>query len=152
MGVALGTLTGGRLVGIGAGEEERKRLYRELRYISLLQIFLVVAIAGVVLLWALSKHDGLLDQVNMELLSPKVIAVLLVDLYFKKVSTTVAGTEFVLYAFVSTELWAASMPADIRATHVDVLSEFNRLEGILPDKVSPAEPTAEPTHTAPEIV
>jgi len=67
--------------------------------------------------------------------------VLLLDMYFKTVTTTVAGTELVLYAFVSTELWTASMPEDIRETHVEVLSDFNRLEGVSPaDRVYPAEP------------
>lgn len=114
---SLGIFTGLRILGIHTGDEERERLYKRIWFEYALRVLCGVGMLGALIAWLAEKHDGLRDYFQNELLTPEVLVLAIVDIFSKKVMTAICGTDFVLSAFLQTELWQDAMSLEAKDTH-----------------------------------
>jgi len=143
---SIGIVTGLRILSITSGDVERERLYGRIWFEYLLRVVCGLGLIGALIAWATAKHTGLREYVENELFTVEVILLMAIDILSKKVVTAVAGTDFVLHAFVSTELWYGAMPAETKDIHESEVQEMDMLlnpkaNGSAPD-LPPGSPKA----------
>lgn len=127
---SLSILTGVRLLNLQVGDEEREKMYTRIRGEYGLRLVCAVSTAGAIVAWANRKHKGLNEYVEYvleEILTPEVIAIVLIDAIARKIMTAVAGTDFVLGAFVSTEAWYIALPQSAKERHTSEVQEVDFL-------------------------
>lgn len=124
---SLGMLTGCRILSLKSGDAEREKLYKRVWLEYGLRMATATGIAASAIAWALTKHAGLQDYVQNELLNADVIIFTAIDVLAKKAVTAIAGTDIVLNAFVKTELWSAALPLDAKDTQQADVQELGQL-------------------------
>merc|ERR1719331_1149464 len=112
---------------IKSGDEQREKMYKRVWFEYALRVLCGVGIAGALVIWATIKHSGLRSYVEDELLTPEVIILAFIDMLSKKILTAIAGTDFVISAFVQTEMWALAMPQAEKDSHHAEVQDFDQL-------------------------
>jgi len=140
----LGILTGFRILHIKSGDEERERMYKLVWFEYALRVLCGLGIIGALFAWATLEHNGLKEYVQSELLTPNIILLGIIDTFSKKIITAVAGTDFVLVAFVQTEMWSLEVPATAKDAHIAEVQDFDKfIAQRSPQQTAPAASDAE---------
>eukprot|EP00928_Gymnodinium_smaydae_P040102 TRINITY_DN27253_c0_g2_i1.p1 TRINITY_DN27253_c0_g2~~TRINITY_DN27253_c0_g2_i1.p1 ORF type:complete len:585 (+),score=69.85 TRINITY_DN27253_c0_g2_i1:40-1794(+) len=126
--LSIGILTGHRILAIKSGQAEREKMYSRILCELCLRGFLIIAILVSLFLQPNVRKSGVRGYVYQELLTLKTIGISIIDVLAKKSLTAVAGTDVILGAFVSTEMWADGLPESDKKSHWEEVKEFDALK------------------------
>lgn len=125
--ISMGIFTGHRILSVKAGDTGREHLYKRIWFEYFLRVFCGVGIMCALIAWVTLEHNGLKEYLRIDLLTPEVMALAIVDMLSKKVVTAVGGTDAVLSAFVQTEVWFGALPRDEQQAHDLEVQEVDTL-------------------------